>query len=142
MNDKIIIKKKVRRPYVKNSDILIEMDKYNKNNRVISDELAEMIVKIAENYSSIGSFAGYTWREDMVSEAVLTCVKYMHNFDSDKSKNPFSYFTSICRNAFINYIRKQNRHSDIKDICFKKKRILEDDTVYLIKAINYEKLID
>lgn len=107
-----------------------------------------MIFKIAKNYASKGNFSGYTWKEDMRSEAVLTCLKYMHNFDPNKQKypNPFAYFTTIIYHSFLNYIKKQKKHSEIKDICYKKIDLLSDDrnddynNYYLIKAINYELL--
>jgi RNA polymerase sigma factor (sigma-70 family) len=130
--------------YVRNKDLLPEIQSF-KDTGVISEELGLMVLRIATNYSSRGSFASYTWKEDMVSEAVLTCFKYMHNFDPSKQKNPnpFAYFTTIIHNAFINYIRKQNKHSEIKDICYKKAFVLGEELSgvhYTAKAINYQEL--
>lgn len=138
-NHNIKMKKK-KNIYLENSDILTELTEFRKKG-IVSEELGIMIVKIANNYSKLGSFSGYTWREDMVSEAVLTCIKYLHNFNPDKSSNPFSYITTICKNAFINYITKQKKHSNIKDICFKNKDIF-NETGYVEKAINYERIIE
>jgi len=102
-----------------------------------------MIFEIAKNFASKGSYSGYTWKEDMISESVLTCLKYMHNFDPNKQKypNPFAYFTTIIYHSFLNYIKKQKKHSEIKDICYKKINLLEEDNYgdyYLIKAIDYQ----
>ena len=135
---------KKRKHYVKNKDLLPEIIEYKKTGN-ISEYLGEMIFTIAKNYASKGSFSGYTWKEDMISEAVLTVIKYMHNFDPKKQKypNPFAYFTTIIHNAFINYIRKQKKHSKIKDICYKQIHLLENDNYsdyYLVKAINYQSL--
>ena len=132
---------KKRRPYVRNKDLLPVMAEYKKTGK-ISTELGEMIWKIASNYSKKGNFSGYTWREDMVSEAILTCLKYMHNFDAQKQAkpNPFAYFTTICHNSFINYIRKQNKHSKIKDILYQNQDKMQEDIghVFAIKGINYQ----
>jgi len=130
------------RYYVRNKDLLAEIATCRKD-EVITNELGRMIQKIAINYSNKGSFASYTWREDMISEAVLTCLKYMHNFNPTKyaRPNPFAYFTTVIHNAFINYIRKQNKHSEIKDICYKKAHILDEDTFWFTpKAIDYREL--
>ena len=127
--------------YLKNSDIILEMKMY-KETGIVSENLGKMIVRIASNYSNIGSFSGYTWKEDMISEAVLTCLKYLHNFDIEKSNNPFAYFTTISKHAFINYIMKQKKHSSIKDICVKKRGIFVGKTGYAESAIDYEKLVE
>ena len=130
------------RYYVKNKDLLAEIMKCREDD-VITEELGRMILQIATNYSNKGNFASYTWKEDMISEAVLTCLRYMHNFDPNKMErpNPFAYFTTVIHNAFINYIRKQNKHSEIKDICYKKAHILEEDTFWFTpKAIDYRDL--
>ena len=131
------------RYYVTNKELLPEIIEFKKTGKM-SGELGRMLLAIATNYSSKGSFAGYTWREDMVSDALLTCVKYLHNFDPDKQKypNPFAYITMICHNAFVNYINKQKRHSKIKDICYKQSHLLEEENFYTVTAINYEKLVD
>ena len=127
--------------YVKNKDLLVEIKDYN-DNGVMSEELGKMILTIATNYSDKGSFSGYSWKRDMIADAVFTCVKYIHNFDPDKQKhpNPFAYITTICHNAFVNYIRKQKKHSKIKDVCYNKMAMLVENENYVQKGINYESL--
>ena len=126
--------------YVSNKDLLEEFEKYEESG-VWSERMGEMVLLIASNYATKGNFAGYTWIEDMIGEAVLTCFKYMKNFDRTKSSNPFAYITQICRNAFINYIKKQQRHSVIKDVCYNNGRILQEEEWYSSQGINYEKLV-
>ena len=141
-----------REHYVKNKDLLVEIRRYKEtckwdNNGkyiegtgIIHDELAKMIVVIAKNLSTKPNFSGYTWKDDMVSDAIFTCVKYIHNVKIDeKNPNPFAYITTICYNSFVNYIRKQKKHSKIKDVCYNNsyKINLEE---FFCKGINYEKL--
>ena len=102
--------------YVKNKDLIVEVIKF-KEDGVASEELGQMLLAIATKLSTKGNFAGYTWRQDMISEAVLTCIKYLRNFKPEKSQNPFAYVTQICKNSFKAYIKKQKTHSLIKDTC-------------------------
>ena len=80
----------------------------------ISDELATMISKIAHKLSYAPNFINYTYRDEMVGDAVvrmmkaLIAKKYTHN----KGSNPFSYFTKIAFNAFRNRIKKEKYAHD------------------------------
>jgi len=105
--------------YINNQELLKEVESYKKGGRM-SEELGGMILSIAKNYATIGSFAGYTWTDDMIGEAVLTCVKYLKSFDPTRCKNPnpFAYITTICKNSFIAYIKNQHKHSKIKDTLY------------------------
>jgi DNA-directed RNA polymerase specialized sigma24 family protein len=121
--------------YVNNSELLIELNKY-KQTKQMSESLGKMVFDIARNVSKKGNFAGYTYKDDMVGEALLTCVKYLHNFDSDKSKNPFAYLTTCCIRSFIVYIKNQHKHSVIKDQlynCNDGKQLIVDSSI----AIDY-----
>jgi DNA-directed RNA polymerase specialized sigma24 family protein len=114
--------------YVNNNELLIEVRKYKESGKM-SERLGEMILMIARNYATKGSYAGYTWVEDFIAEAALTCVRYLKSFDENKyaEPNPFAYITTICRNAFIAYIRDQKKHSGIKnDLYFEEHHILQD----------------
>jgi len=104
--------------YVTNRDLYDEIVKY-KETGIMSQELGKMLLLVANKYSSKGNFAGYTWRQDMVSEAIFTCVKYLKNFNPEKSTNAFAYVTQIIKNSFIVYINEQKKHSKIKDMCYK-----------------------
>ncbi len=127
--------------YVNNKELLKEILKFKENN-IISEELGDMLLKISNNYSSKGSFAGYTWRSDMVSEAVLTCIRYLKNFNPEKSTNAFAYVTQICKNSFKLYIKKQKTHSKIKDICYKTVSNYTESISYTRQTINYEDLLN
>jgi hypothetical protein len=64
----------------------------------LTDYIAECFIKIAEHLSHRPNFINYPFREDMVGDGIENCVLYAHNFDPDKSSNPFSYFNK--GNAF------------------------------------------
>ncbi|NBS94397.1 MAG: sigma factor for late transcription, partial [Betaproteobacteria bacterium] len=53
--------------------------------------------------------------EDMISDGIENCVQYIHNFDPEKSQNPFAYFTQIIHYAFLRRIQKEKRQLEIKN---------------------------
>lgn len=103
--------------YVTNEQIMEELKKYKENNEM-SEKLGKIIIQIMKGLSSKGCFNGYTWKDDMIAEALLTCVKYLKNFDPEKSKNAFAYITKIGYTSFISYIKKEKNHSQIKKVCY------------------------
>jgi DNA-directed RNA polymerase specialized sigma24 family protein len=52
--------------------------------------------------------------DDMISDGIENCVQYIHNFDPEKSKNPFAYFTQIIHYAFLRRIQKEKKQLEIK----------------------------
>jgi DNA-directed RNA polymerase specialized sigma24 family protein len=54
------------------------------------------------------------FRDDMISDGIENCVQYIHNFDPEKSTNPFAYFTQIIHYAFLRRIQKEKRQLEIK----------------------------
>lgn len=83
----------------------------------ITDELIKMLWMIAERYSRKSWFIGYSYREDMVSAAVLNLC---HNnnalkFNPEKSSNPFSYYTTAINNVFSQFKADEKKHRNIRD---------------------------
>lgn len=95
----------------------------------IPNSIGKAILAIANNLSKKGNFSGYTFRDEMVSDAVETCLKYMHNFDPDRISNsgPFSYFTLICYRAFIRRIKKEKIQFEIRRNIVKNLELLPDE---------------
>jgi DNA-directed RNA polymerase specialized sigma24 family protein len=90
----------------------------------ITEYLGQCFWDIAEHLSHKSNFVNYPFREDMVGDAVENCIMYAHNFDPEKSKNPFSYFTQITYYAFIRRIEKEKKQNFIK---YKMLQHLDDD---------------
>lgn len=72
--------------------------------------LGECFYRIAEGFSSLPKYSGYRFREDMVSDAVLHCIKYINSFNPAKSNNPFGYFTKVVYHAFLQRIYYEKRY--------------------------------
>jgi len=75
----------------------------------ISDYIARSIMMIAERYSRGLKFGRYTYREEMVSDAIENCLKYLDNFSKEVSENPFAYFTTIIHWAFVRRINDEEK---------------------------------
>ena len=80
----------------------------------ITNYLGECFLKIATHLSYKPNFVNYMFRDDMISDCIENCVQYIHNFDPEKSKNPFAYFTQIIHYAFLRRIQKEKKQLDIK----------------------------
>ena len=80
----------------------------------ISDYIGECFLKIANGLSFRPNFINYTYRQEMISDGIENCLQYIHNFNPEKSKNPFAYFTQIIYYAFIRRIQKEKKQTSIK----------------------------
>ena len=80
----------------------------------ITNYLGECFLKIATHLSYKPNFVNYMFREDMISDGIENCVQYIHNFDPEKSRNPFAYFTQIIHYAFLRRIQKEKKQLEIK----------------------------
>ncbi len=76
--------------------------------------IGECLLKIAEHLSYKPNFINYTFREEMVGDAIENAIQYLENFDPEKSNNPFAYFTQLMGYAFLRRIAKEEKHSYIK----------------------------
>ena len=50
----------------------------------------------------------------MISDGIENCLQYIHNFNPEKSNNPFAYFTQIIYYAFIRRIQKEKKQAHVK----------------------------
>jgi len=86
---------------------------------VVPDYIAECFLKIAEGLSHKSNFIRYTYREEMVMDAVENCLKAIENYNIEaatRSGNPnaFAYFTQISWYAFLRRIAKEKKQQDVK----------------------------
>ena len=110
--------------YVNNADFLQAIIEYrlkvkeaketDKEKPRLSNYIGACFLKIAEHLSRKPNFISYSFREEMISDGIENCIQYVDNFDPDKSKNPFAYFTQIAWYAFLRRIAKEKKQQDIK----------------------------
>ena len=85
----------------------------------ITEYIGRCFLRIAEGLSHKPNFIRYTYREEMVMDAVENCIKAITNYNIDAATrtgnpNAFAYFTQICYYAFIRRIMKEKKQQDIK----------------------------
>ena len=110
--------------YVNNKDFLAAIVAYRekvhfaKQNDLprprLTPYIAECFLKIATHLSYKPNFVNYMFREDMVCDRIENCLQYVDNFDPEKSKNPFAYFTQIIYYAFLRKIQKEKKQLEIR----------------------------
>ena len=85
----------------------------------VPDYIAQCFLRIAEGLSHKSNFIRYTYREEMVMDAVENCLKAIGNYDLQAATrtgkpNAFAYFTQISWYAFLRRIAKEKKQQDIK----------------------------
>ena len=86
---------------------------------VVTDYIATCFLKISEGLSHKSNFVRYTYREEMVMDAVENCLKAIRNYNVENATrsgkpNAFGYFTQIAWFAFIRRIQKEKKVQDAK----------------------------
>ena len=81
---------------------------------MVTEYMGECFYKIATHLSYRPNFINYTYREEMIGDGIENCIRYAKNFNPEKSKNPFAYFTQIIYYAFIRRITKEKKQTAIK----------------------------
>ena len=117
-------KRKQTEYYVNNKEFLAAITEYRykvqkakelgKPRPRVTNYLGECFLKIATHLSYKPNFVNYMFREDMICDGIENCLQYIDNFDPEKSKNPFAYFTQIIYYAFLRRIQKEKRQLEIK----------------------------
>jgi hypothetical protein len=83
----------------------------------MSNRLALMFMKLVERYSHRGNWRGYTYNDEMRSQALLQLSQMGLQFDESKSEqpNPFAYFTAAVNNSFTRILNLEKRSQNIRD---------------------------
>ena len=89
-------------------------EKEGKSQLPVTNYIGECFLKIATHLAYRPNFINYTYRDDMISDGIENCLQYVSNFNSEKSSNPFAYFTQIIYYAFIRRIQKEKKQLYIK----------------------------
>ena len=76
--------------------------------------VGECIMKLVNNYANKSNFRGYTWIEEMKGEALVTCIRYVGNFNGAKSNNAFAYFTQLIHNSFLQILRLEKVQTELR----------------------------
>ena len=116
--------KKQNEHYVNNKEFTQAVSEYNQSVKLAEEKgktpprmteyIGECIYKIATRLSTRPNFINYTYRDEMICDAIENCIQYIGNFNTEKSNNAFAYVTQICYYAFLRRIQKEKKQVFIK----------------------------
>jgi DNA-directed RNA polymerase specialized sigma24 family protein len=127
--------------YVDPRELREELVNYYKTDNC-TRHLGDMIHKIAHGLSYSSNFINYTYRDEMVGDALVKMYTAVTNkkFNIESEHNPFSYFTTIAFHAFINRIKKEKKHaetlSQYKDKVYEQEMIDSSDGMVYVKPLS------
>tara|TARA_B110000902_G_scaffold65239_1_gene77543 strand:+ start:1474 stop:2085 length:612 start_codon:yes stop_codon:yes gene_type:complete len=120
----------------------IEAEEAGEERPQVTNYIGGCFLKIANGLSYRPNFINYTYRSEMVSDGIENCLQYIHNFDPEKSKNPFAYFTQIIYYAFLRRIQKEKKQTHIKNKMIEKRQYESfcvnegDETIYDVQGFD------
>jgi len=100
--------------YLTNSKLLPAVIEAKEKGK-LSDDLAKMLMMLTRKYAQRPCFSGYTYKEDMISEALANLCQNALKFNPEKSKNPFAFYTSCINNSFLQFLNVEKKHRRIRD---------------------------
>jgi DNA-directed RNA polymerase specialized sigma24 family protein len=80
----------------------------------VSEKLGAAFKQIATRLMNSFRFVNYTYKDEMISDAILKCLNKVHTFDPNVSEQAFAYFTQICWNEALKRIKEEQHQSSVK----------------------------
>jgi hypothetical protein len=93
----------------------LETGEFNKMHGNMTKKLAHMFMKLCERYATRSNWRGYTYNDEMRSQALLQLTYIGLRFDESKSANPFAYYTAAVTNSFTRVLNIEKRNQNIRD---------------------------
>lgn len=93
----------------------MENGHFSKEHGKTTNKLALMWLKLCERYATRGNVRGYSYNDEMKSQAILQLSQIGLQFNEAKSQNPFSYYTSVINNSFLRIINIEKKNQELRD---------------------------
>ena len=93
----------------------LETGEFQKMHGNMTKKLAHMFMKLCERYATRSNWRGYTYNDEMRSQALLQLTYIGLRFDESKSANPFAYYTAAVTNSFTRVLNIEKRNQNIRD---------------------------
>jgi len=95
----------------------IENGYFSKDHGKMTNNLALMFMKLVDRYGQRGNWRGYTYLEEMKSQALLQLSQVGLQFDESRSEspNPFAYYTQTITNSFMRILNIEKKNQTIRD---------------------------
>ena len=85
------------------------------NHGKMTNTLAMMYMKLCERYGTRSNWRGYTYNDEMQSQALMQLSQIGLQFDESKSDNPFAYYTAAITNSFTRILNIEKKNQAIRD---------------------------
>tara|TARA_Y100000114_G_scaffold156206_1_gene182615 strand:- start:3083 stop:3781 length:699 start_codon:yes stop_codon:yes gene_type:complete len=105
--------------YVNNKEFTKALDEYSRKCRKqmekgkprpeMSRYLGDCIIRMANRLALRPNFVNYSYRDEMIQDAILAAVKYAYRFDGDRFDNGFAFVTQILFSHMVQRIKKEKR---------------------------------
>jgi len=92
-----------------------ETGAYCRDHGTMTNKLAHMFMKLCERYATRSNWRGYTYNDEMRSQALLQLAQIGLQFDESKSQNPFAYYTAAITNSFTRVLNIEKRNQNLRD---------------------------
>jgi hypothetical protein len=93
----------------------LETGAFSRDHGNMTNKLAHMFMKLCERYATRSNWRGYTYNDEMRSQALLQLSQIGLQFDESKSQNPFAYYTAAITNSFTRVLNIEKRNQNLRD---------------------------
>jgi phosphorylcholine metabolism protein LicD len=93
----------------------LDSGEFCREHGTMTKKLAHMFVKLCERYATRSNWRGYTYNDEMRSQALLQLSQIGLQFDESKSQNPFAYYTAAITNSFTRVLNIEKRNQNLRD---------------------------
>lgn len=93
----------------------VDTGSFSLNHGQMTPKLAHMFIKLCERYATRSNWRGYTYNDEMRSQALLQLSQMGLQFNESKSQNPFAYYTAAITNSFTRVLNIEKRNQNIRD---------------------------
>ena len=94
----------------------------------ITNTLAKMFMKLCERYGTRANWRGYTYNDEMQSQALMQLSQIGLQFDESKSENPFAYYTAAITNSFTRILNIEKKNQNIRDDLLEQEHMMPSST--------------
>lgn len=93
----------------------LDNGKFSVDHGRLTESLAKMFMMLCHRYSMRSNWRGYTYVDEMRSQALLQLSQIALQFDESKSQNPFAYYTAAVNNSFTRVLNMEKRNQGMRD---------------------------
>jgi hypothetical protein len=105
----------------------------------ITAELAKMYMKLCERYGTRSNWRGYTYNDEMQSQALMQLSQIGLQFDESKSENPFAYYTAAITNSFTRILNIEKKNQNIRDDIMEQNDLMPSMTRQMSEEVERQK---